>query len=114
MSNYDAVRAKVYDFHRPTGPGGTHPKLMDFVEEYFCGEEGGKKGETEGGGSRGAGGSVKGKETEKIWDWKRAGKVEEKVVVTDKPPYVSPLPFFFFRCLYAAVAMFSDFRNHVC
>ncbi|XP_066508187.1 zinc finger-containing ubiquitin peptidase 1-like isoform X1 [Hoplias malabaricus] len=29
------VKARVVDFHQPTGPGNTHPLLFDFVKNYF-------------------------------------------------------------------------------
>lgn len=29
------VRAHIVDFHQPTGPGGTHPRLFDWVRQYF-------------------------------------------------------------------------------
>ncbi|KAJ3050788.1 hypothetical protein HK097_008230 [Rhizophlyctis rosea] len=77
---YYYVRAKVYDFHRPTGPAGAHPKLVDFVEEYFCGRVGAANG------GEGLGESVKGKEAGKVWDWKSRRAEEMRLVVSDKPP----------------------------
>uniref|UniRef100_A0A3P9JVM8 Zinc finger-containing ubiquitin peptidase 1 n=1 Tax=Oryzias latipes TaxID=8090 RepID=A0A3P9JVM8_ORYLA len=29
------VRARIIDFHQPTGPGDTHPRLFDWVRQYF-------------------------------------------------------------------------------
>ncbi|XP_024248515.1 zinc finger-containing ubiquitin peptidase 1 isoform X2 [Oncorhynchus tshawytscha] len=29
------VSARVLDFHQPTGPGDTHPRLFDWVKQYF-------------------------------------------------------------------------------
>lgn len=29
------VGARIIDFHQPTGPGGTHPRLFDWVKQYF-------------------------------------------------------------------------------
>ncbi|XP_038833193.1 zinc finger-containing ubiquitin peptidase 1-like isoform X2 [Salvelinus namaycush] len=29
------VSARVLDFHQPTGPGDTHPRLFDWVRQYF-------------------------------------------------------------------------------
>ncbi|XP_026868314.2 zinc finger-containing ubiquitin peptidase 1 isoform X1 [Electrophorus electricus] len=29
------VRARIFDFHQPTGPSGTHPKLFEWVKNYF-------------------------------------------------------------------------------
>lgn len=28
-------RARIIDFHQPTGPGDTHPRLFDWVRQYF-------------------------------------------------------------------------------
>ncbi|KAF9580854.1 hypothetical protein BGW38_002336 [Lunasporangiospora selenospora] len=33
------VRCNMLDFHRPTGPGGTHPALLDAVRDYFRASE---------------------------------------------------------------------------
>ncbi|XP_074539185.1 zinc finger-containing ubiquitin peptidase 1 isoform X2 [Halichoeres trimaculatus] len=30
------IRAHIVDFHRPTGPGDTHPRLFEWVKNYFC------------------------------------------------------------------------------
>ncbi|KAL2084842.1 hypothetical protein ACEWY4_020360 [Coilia grayii] len=30
-----SVNARVVDFHKPTGQGGTHPHLFDWVKQYF-------------------------------------------------------------------------------
>ncbi|XP_041963869.1 zinc finger-containing ubiquitin peptidase 1 isoform X1 [Alosa sapidissima] len=30
-----SVNARVVDFHKPTGQGGTHPRLFDWVKQYF-------------------------------------------------------------------------------
>ncbi|XP_053736812.1 zinc finger-containing ubiquitin peptidase 1 isoform X1 [Synchiropus splendidus] len=30
------IRARIVDFHQPTGPGGTHPRLFDWVKQYYC------------------------------------------------------------------------------
>ncbi|XP_069028138.1 zinc finger-containing ubiquitin peptidase 1 isoform X1 [Embiotoca jacksoni] len=30
------IRARIMDFHQPTGPGDTHPCLFDWVKQYFC------------------------------------------------------------------------------
>ncbi|KAG0042085.1 hypothetical protein BGZ83_000917 [Gryganskiella cystojenkinii] len=30
------IRCQMVDFHRPTGPNGTHPELLRVVYEYFC------------------------------------------------------------------------------
>ncbi|XP_063055692.1 zinc finger-containing ubiquitin peptidase 1 [Engraulis encrasicolus] len=30
-----SVKARVVDFHKPTGQGGTHPRLFDWVKQYF-------------------------------------------------------------------------------
>ncbi|XP_026120306.1 ubiquitin carboxyl-terminal hydrolase ZUFSP-like isoform X2 [Carassius auratus] len=29
------VKARIVDFHKPTGPGDTHPRLFEWVKEYF-------------------------------------------------------------------------------
>ncbi|XP_034170762.2 zinc finger-containing ubiquitin peptidase 1 isoform X1 [Pangasianodon hypophthalmus] len=29
------LRARIVDFHQPTGPGGTHPRLFQWVKNYF-------------------------------------------------------------------------------
>ncbi|XP_030640808.1 zinc finger-containing ubiquitin peptidase 1 [Chanos chanos] len=29
------VKARIVDFHRPTGPGDTHPRLFDWVKQYY-------------------------------------------------------------------------------
>ncbi|CAL9705497.1 unnamed protein product [Knipowitschia caucasica] len=29
------VRARIVDFHQPSGPGDTHPRLFDWVRQYF-------------------------------------------------------------------------------
>ncbi|KAL7851754.1 hypothetical protein AOLI_G00221100 [Acnodon oligacanthus] len=29
------VRARIVDFHQPTGPGNTHPRLFEWVKNYF-------------------------------------------------------------------------------
>lgn len=29
------IRAHIVDFHRPTGPGDTHPRLFEWVRQYF-------------------------------------------------------------------------------
>ncbi|XP_059195964.1 zinc finger-containing ubiquitin peptidase 1 isoform X2 [Centropristis striata] len=29
------ISARIIDFHQPTGPGGTHPRLFDWVKQYF-------------------------------------------------------------------------------
>ncbi|KAJ8288328.1 hypothetical protein COCON_G00009870 [Conger conger] len=29
------VRARIVDFHQPTGPGNTHPQLFEWVKRYF-------------------------------------------------------------------------------
>ncbi|KAG9278334.1 zinc finger with UFM1-specific peptidase domain protein isoform X1 [Astyanax mexicanus] len=29
------IRARIVDFHQPTGPGNTHPRLFDWVKNYF-------------------------------------------------------------------------------
>ncbi|XP_028984578.1 zinc finger-containing ubiquitin peptidase 1 [Betta splendens] len=29
------IHARIIDFHQPTGPGDTHPRLFDWVKEYF-------------------------------------------------------------------------------
>lgn len=29
------IRCDLIDFHRPTGPGGTHPELFKWVLKYF-------------------------------------------------------------------------------
>ncbi|XP_055020239.1 zinc finger-containing ubiquitin peptidase 1 isoform X2 [Boleophthalmus pectinirostris] len=29
------VRARIVDFHQPTGPGDTHPRLFEWVKQYF-------------------------------------------------------------------------------
>lgn len=31
-------RTKIFDFHRPTGPNGEHPMLIDLVRKYFEGQ----------------------------------------------------------------------------
>lgn len=28
-------RCEIYDFHRPTGPGNTHPRLFEFVRDHL-------------------------------------------------------------------------------
>ncbi|XP_060067494.1 zinc finger-containing ubiquitin peptidase 1-like [Ylistrum balloti] len=30
------VRCQLLDFHNPSGPQGTHPKLFQWVKDYFC------------------------------------------------------------------------------
>ncbi|KAL0984942.1 hypothetical protein UPYG_G00150790 [Umbra pygmaea] len=30
-----SIRAHILDFHKPTGPGNTHPHLFDWVKKYF-------------------------------------------------------------------------------
>ncbi|XP_028281798.1 zinc finger-containing ubiquitin peptidase 1 isoform X2 [Parambassis ranga] len=30
------IRSRIIDFHTPTGPGGTHPRLFDWVKQYYC------------------------------------------------------------------------------
>ncbi|XP_073341981.1 zinc finger-containing ubiquitin peptidase 1 isoform X2 [Pagrus major] len=30
------ISARIIDFHQPTGPGDTHPRLFDWVKQYFC------------------------------------------------------------------------------
>ncbi|XP_045901587.1 zinc finger-containing ubiquitin peptidase 1 isoform X1 [Micropterus dolomieu] len=30
------ISARIIDFHQPTGPGGTHLCLFDWVKQYFC------------------------------------------------------------------------------
>ncbi|XP_043116446.1 zinc finger-containing ubiquitin peptidase 1 isoform X2 [Puntigrus tetrazona] len=30
-----SVKARIVDFHKPTGPGETHPKLFEWVKQYF-------------------------------------------------------------------------------
>ncbi|XP_070767460.1 zinc finger-containing ubiquitin peptidase 1 isoform X3 [Enoplosus armatus] len=30
------ISARILDFHQPTGPGDTHPRLFDWVKQYFC------------------------------------------------------------------------------
>ncbi|KAG9329016.1 hypothetical protein JZ751_008452 [Albula glossodonta] len=30
------VRARIMDFHQPTGPGNTHPRLFEWVKQYFA------------------------------------------------------------------------------
>ncbi|KAJ3278984.1 hypothetical protein HK104_001868, partial [Borealophlyctis nickersoniae] len=56
------LRAEVYDFHKPTGPDGTHPALFDFVLKYFTGEDEGLGATASNGGERapGAGRSADG------------------------------------------------------
>jgi Peptidase family C78 len=34
------IKAKIYDFVRPTGPDGTHPLLIDVVDQYFSSGDG--------------------------------------------------------------------------
>ncbi|KAF1387517.1 hypothetical protein PFLUV_G00079780 [Perca fluviatilis] len=29
------ISARIMDFHQPSGPGGTHPRLFDWVKQYF-------------------------------------------------------------------------------
>lgn len=29
------IKCQLVDFHRPTGPGGTHPELFNWVLKYF-------------------------------------------------------------------------------
>ncbi|XP_056141711.1 zinc finger-containing ubiquitin peptidase 1 isoform X2 [Lampris incognitus] len=29
------IRARIIDFHQPTGPGDTHPRLFEWVKQYF-------------------------------------------------------------------------------
>ena len=31
------AKCRLVDFHRPTGPGGTHPALFEWVRDYFGG-----------------------------------------------------------------------------
>ncbi|KAM9724477.1 zinc finger-containing ubiquitin peptidase 1 [Menidia menidia] len=30
------ISARIIDFHQPSGADGTHPRLFDWVKEYFC------------------------------------------------------------------------------
>uniref|UniRef100_A0A671K6N8 Zinc finger-containing ubiquitin peptidase 1 n=1 Tax=Sinocyclocheilus anshuiensis TaxID=1608454 RepID=A0A671K6N8_9TELE len=30
-----SVKARIVDFHKPTGPGDTHPRLFEWVKQYF-------------------------------------------------------------------------------
>ncbi|XP_040900991.1 zinc finger-containing ubiquitin peptidase 1 isoform X2 [Toxotes jaculatrix] len=30
------ISANIIDFHQPTGPGDTHPRLFDWVKQYYC------------------------------------------------------------------------------
>ncbi|XP_069392736.1 zinc finger-containing ubiquitin peptidase 1 isoform X2 [Paralichthys olivaceus] len=30
------ISARIIDFHQPTGPGGTHPRLFEWVKQYYC------------------------------------------------------------------------------
>ncbi|XP_016131167.1 zinc finger with UFM1-specific peptidase domain protein-like isoform X2 [Sinocyclocheilus grahami] len=30
-----SVKAQIMDFHKPTGPGDTHPRLFEWVKQYF-------------------------------------------------------------------------------
>ncbi|XP_072251098.1 zinc finger-containing ubiquitin peptidase 1 isoform X2 [Leuresthes tenuis] len=30
------ISARIIDFHQPTGAGDTHPRLFDWVKQYFC------------------------------------------------------------------------------
>ena len=33
--NYLSIRTTIYDFFKPSGPNGTHPKLVSLVRAYF-------------------------------------------------------------------------------
>ncbi|XP_010883467.2 zinc finger-containing ubiquitin peptidase 1 isoform X1 [Esox lucius] len=35
LCTFLGVRARILDFHQPTGPGDTHPCLFDWVKKYF-------------------------------------------------------------------------------
>lgn len=35
LLTYFRLRARVLDFHQPTGPGDTHPRLFEWVKNYF-------------------------------------------------------------------------------
>ncbi|XP_073703552.1 zinc finger-containing ubiquitin peptidase 1 [Garra rufa] len=30
-----SVKARIVDFHKPTGPGDTHPRMLEWVKKYF-------------------------------------------------------------------------------
>ncbi|XP_035019759.1 zinc finger-containing ubiquitin peptidase 1 isoform X3 [Hippoglossus stenolepis] len=30
------ISARIIDFHQPTGPGSTHPRLFEWVKQYYC------------------------------------------------------------------------------
>ncbi|XP_030012827.1 zinc finger-containing ubiquitin peptidase 1 [Sphaeramia orbicularis] len=30
------ISARIIDFHQPTGPGDTHPRLFEWVKQYYC------------------------------------------------------------------------------
>lgn len=36
---YINYRCQLIDFHKPTGPDGTHPELFHWVSEYFQKQE---------------------------------------------------------------------------
>uniref|UniRef100_A0A3Q3VYV1 Zinc finger-containing ubiquitin peptidase 1 n=1 Tax=Mola mola TaxID=94237 RepID=A0A3Q3VYV1_MOLML len=37
------ISARIIDFHKPTGPGDTHPRLFDWVKQYFSQSSRGSK-----------------------------------------------------------------------
>lgn len=42
LLSYLRIRCQLVDFHRPTGPGGTHPDLFKWVLNYFENSVGGE------------------------------------------------------------------------
>lgn len=38
--------ARIIDFHQPTGAAGTHPRLFDWVKQYFSQASGGSRPQT--------------------------------------------------------------------
>ncbi|XP_076004590.1 zinc finger-containing ubiquitin peptidase 1 [Genypterus blacodes] len=37
------ISARIIDFHQPTGPGDTHPRLFEWVKQYFSQASGGSR-----------------------------------------------------------------------
>ncbi|XP_018577334.1 zinc finger with UFM1-specific peptidase domain protein-like [Anoplophora glabripennis] len=42
LLSYLRIKCQLVDFHRPTGPGGTHPELFNWVLKYFESSVGGE------------------------------------------------------------------------
>ncbi|XP_054477353.1 zinc finger-containing ubiquitin peptidase 1 [Anoplopoma fimbria] len=35
LLTFQGISARIIDFHKPTGPGDTHPRLFEWVKQYF-------------------------------------------------------------------------------